>query len=69
MQLDRERQQALFEAQLELARESELPVLLHVRKSHDQVLATLRRIRVPGGIAHAFNGSLQQARTAAVATA
>jgi TatD DNase family protein len=60
--LDRERQQALFEAQLELAREAELPVLLHVRKSHDQVLATLRRIRVPGGIAHAFNGSLQQAR-------
>ena len=40
-----------------------LPVLLHVRKAHDQVLATLRRKRFPyGGIVHAYNGSLQQAR-------
>jgi TatD DNase family protein len=61
-QLDRERQQALFEAQLTLARDAGLPVILHVRKAHDAVLATLRRIRVPGGIAHAYNGSLQQAR-------
>ena len=61
-ELDRERQQVLFEAQLELARDAGLPVILHVRKSHDQVLATLKRIRVPGGISHAFNGSLQQAR-------
>ena len=60
-ELDRKRQQALFEAQLEIAREAGLPVLLHVRKAHDQVLAALKRIRVPGGIAHAFNGSLQQA--------
>ena len=45
-----------------MARDADLPVLLHVRKSHDQVLATLRRMRVRGGIAHAFNGSLQQAR-------
>ena len=60
-ELDRERQQQLFEAQLRLAQEAGLPVLLHVRKAHDQVLATLRRIRVVGGIAHAFNGSLQQA--------
>jgi TatD DNase family protein len=60
--LDRQRQQALFEAQLELARDARLPVILHVRKAHDPVLATLRRIRVPGGIAHAYNGSLQQAR-------
>jgi len=60
--LDPTRQQALFEAQLVLARDAGLPVLLHVRKAHDQVLTTLKRIRVPGGIAHAFNGSLQQAR-------
>jgi len=60
--LDRERQQALFEAQLEMARVAGLPVILHVRKAHDAVLATLRRIRVPGGIAHAYNGSLQQAQ-------
>jgi len=60
--LDPARQQALFEAQLALARDAGLPVLLHVRKAHDQVLATLKRLRVRGGIAHAFNGSLQQAR-------
>ena len=36
-------------------------MILHVRKAHDQVLATLKRIRVCGGTAHAFNGSLQQA--------
>jgi len=60
--LDRERQQRLFEDQLAVARAAGLPVLLHVRKAHDQVLAALRRIRVTGGIAHAFNGSLQQAQ-------
>ncbi len=60
--LDRARQQSLFEAQLVIARDAGLPVILHVRKAHDQVLAALRRIRVPGGIAHAFNGSLQQAQ-------
>jgi len=59
--LDQQRQQTLFEMQLQLARAAGLPVLLHVRKAHDQVLATLKRIRVCGGIAHAFNGSLQQA--------
>lgn len=59
--VDPVRQQALFEAQLAVARAADLPVLLHVRKAHDQVLATLRRARVRGGIAHAFNGSLQQA--------
>ncbi len=59
---DRERQQALFEAQLGVARDANLPVLLHVRKAHDQILTTLRRIRVRGGIAHAFNGSVQQAQ-------
>jgi TatD DNase family protein len=59
--LDRDRQQVLFEAQLELSAVARLPVLIHARKSHDQVLAALKRIRVPGGIAHAFSGSLQQA--------
>ena len=61
-ELDRERQQTLFEGQLAVARDARLPVLLHVRKAHDQVLATLARYRLVGGIAHAFNGSLQQAR-------
>jgi len=59
--LDRNRQRTLFEAQLALAAHAALPVLLHVRKSHDAVLACLRKTTVTGGICHAFNGSLQQA--------
>lgn len=59
---DRLAQQHLFEAQIEIAADRRLPLLLHVRKAHDQVLATLRRRRfVQGGIVHAFNGSQQQA--------
>ncbi len=48
--------------QLGWARELGLPVILHVRRSVDLVLRELRRCRVVGGVAHAFNGSLQQAR-------
>ncbi len=58
----RERQERFYQAQLKLAREFDLPVLLHVRRSQDIVLKYLRRIDVPGGIAHAFNGSEDQAR-------
>ncbi len=58
---DREKQEYFFIEQLKLAREFDLPVLLHVRRSQDTVLKHLRRIKVKGGIAHAFNGSLQQA--------
>jgi TatD DNase family protein len=50
-----------YATQLKLAREFDLPVLLHVRRRVDPVLRELRRIRVSGGIAHAFNGSRQQA--------
>ena len=59
---DREAQITLFDAQLQVAVRHRLPVLLHVRKAHDQVLQLLQRHRPPGGIAHAFNGSLQQAQ-------
>ncbi len=60
--LDRAAQQQLFEQQLHIAATAGLPVLLHVRKAHDQVLATLRRKHFPhGGIVHAFTGSRQQA--------
>lgn len=50
-----------FVEQLKLAQTADLPVLLHVRRAIDQVLQQLRRIGVHGGIAHAFNGSQQQA--------
>ena len=59
--LDRERQADFLAAQLKLAVEFDLPVLLHVRRSVDVVLKHLRMTRVRGGIAHAFNGSEQQA--------
>jgi TatD DNase family protein len=57
----RERQTFFYHQQLRLARKHQLPVILHVRRSADQLLAGLRRFEVRGGIAHAFNGSLQQA--------
>ena len=60
--LDRERQERVYAAQLTLARELDLPVVLHVRRSADRVLKHLRAVPVVGGIAHAFNGSLQQAQ-------
>ncbi|MDA0730558.1 MAG: TatD family hydrolase [Proteobacteria bacterium] len=54
-------QEEIFIKQLKLAKKHELPVILHVRGAIDDVLKNLRRINVCGGIAHAFNGSLQQA--------
>lgn len=54
-------QEHYFVEQLKLAHEFDLPVLLHIRGAADAVLKQLRRIRVRGGIAHAFNGSRQQA--------
>ncbi|WP_151447538.1 TatD family hydrolase [Lacisediminimonas profundi] len=59
----REKQEYFYGEQLKLARDVGLPVLLHVRCSQDIVLKFLRRIEVCGGIAHAFNGSFQQARS------
>ena len=58
----RARQETFYRAQLEMAVEFGLPVLLHVRRSQDILLKHLRRMEVPGGIAHAFNGSTQQAQ-------
>lgn len=51
-----------YRAQLDLAQTAGLPVLLHVRRSQDELLKWLRRRPLIGGIAHAFNGSFQQAQ-------
>ncbi|HHJ13797.1 MAG TPA: TatD family deoxyribonuclease [Gammaproteobacteria bacterium] len=59
---DRDAQIRLFEAQLVIARDAGLPVVLHVRKAHDAVLNCLQRIPVAGGTVHAFSGSEQQAQ-------
>jgi len=58
----RARQEFFYTAQLDLALRHGLPVLLHVRRSQDTLLKHLRRRARVGGIAHAFNGSLQQAQ-------
>jgi len=57
-----EKQTHFYREQLKIARDFGLPVLLHVRRAQDLVLKQLRAIPVSGGIAHAFNGSLQQAQ-------
>lgn len=59
--LDLGQQEALFIAQLKIAQQFNLPVVLHVRRAVDAILKNLRRYPVVGGIAHAFNGSRQQA--------
>lgn len=58
---DGPRHRDFYDAQLTLAKQHNLPVIVHVRRSADALLKSLRRIRPPGGIAHAFNGSFQQA--------
>jgi TatD DNase family protein len=55
-------QESAFVAQLIHARKMDLPVILHLRKTHDRALSLLRRFPVKGGIVHAFNGSLVQAQ-------
>ena len=59
--LDPHKQEFFFNAQLDLAQKYQLPVILHVRRSQDAILKALRRRSIPSGIAHAFNGSFQQA--------
>ncbi|MDP2015026.1 TatD family hydrolase [Hydrogenophaga sp.] len=58
----RERQSFFYRAQLRLARKHGLPVIVHVRRSADMLLKHLRELPTGGGIAHAFNGSGQQAQ-------
>jgi TatD DNase family protein len=60
-ELDQQQQLKLFEMQLLIAKNHQLPVILHVRKAHDQTLQLLQKIKVKGGFCHAFNGSRQQA--------
>ena len=59
--LDPARAERFYLAQLKMARDAGLPVILHVRRSADALLKGLRRVAVPGGIAHAFNASAAQA--------
>ena len=58
---NKETQEYFFSEQLNIAQAHDLPVILHVRGAIDDVLKHLRRTKVKGGIAHAFNGSMHQA--------
>ena len=58
------KQMDFFESQLKLATKHQLPVVLHHRKSHNQIIQTLKQQRFGfGGTVHAFSGSLQQANS------
>jgi TatD DNase family protein len=60
-ELDFARQEYFYVEQLKIARDFDLPVLLHCRRANDKILKQLRRFNLKGGIAHAFSGSRQQA--------
>src|SRR5690606_28481572 len=57
-----ERQRHLFDAQLRLAREFDLPLVLHARRAVDEIILRLRRIGGLRGVVHSFSGSPEQAR-------
>lgn len=60
--LDPEAQRSYFQRQLELAREFDLPVVLHARRAVDEVIASLRRVGGLRGVVHSWSGSEEQAR-------
>ncbi|MBL0164901.1 MAG: TatD family hydrolase [Xanthomonadales bacterium] len=59
--LDRDEQYRYFSAQLELARELDLPVIVHARRAFDEVAACIRKVSGLRGVVHSFSGSQQQA--------
>jgi len=60
-ELDKSKQLKLLEPQLSIANNEHLPVILHCRKAYDDLIRQLLKFKLPGGIAHAFNGSIQHA--------
>lgn len=60
--LDPERQRHVFVRQLEIAKEHDLPVIVHARRAFEEVIHTLRRVGGLRGVVHSFSGSEEQAR-------
>ncbi|MFV2055393.1 MAG: TatD family hydrolase [Thiohalomonadales bacterium] len=59
---NREKQIQFYSAQLDIAKRHGLPVILHVRRAHQQVLTLLKQKKVTAGIVHAFSGSREEAQ-------
>ncbi len=60
--LDADTQRHYFDGQLRLAREFDLPVIVHARRAVDEVIHALRRVGGLRGVVHSFSGSPEQAR-------
>lgn len=60
--LDKVKQQKIFEAQVILAKHFDLPLVLHVRGAVDDVFKTLKKHDYFKAVMHSFNGSIEQAR-------
>lgn len=60
--LDLDRQRAIFDAQLELAKELNLPVIVHALRAVEDVILALRRVGGLRGVVHSYGGSAEQAR-------
>ena len=60
--LDAEAQQQYFDGQLRLAREFDLPLIVHARRAVDAVIASIRRVGDLRGVVHSFSGSPEQAK-------
>jgi TatD DNase family protein len=60
--LDHETQQVYFDGQLALARDFDLPVIVHARRAVDAVIASVKRVGGLRGVVHSFSGSPEQAR-------
>lgn len=60
--LDQDRQQVLFDAQLRVAQQAGLPVIVHARRAVEAVIASIRRVEGVRGVVHSYSGSAEQAR-------
>lgn len=60
--LDPDIQHLYFHGQLKLARDHDLPVIIHARRAVDDVIAAIRRVGGLRGVVHSFSGSPDQAR-------
>jgi TatD DNase family protein len=60
--LDADAQRSYFDAQLRIAREFDLPLIVHARRAVEEVIASIRRVGQLRGVVHSFSGSEEQAR-------